>query len=162
MTYLVLSFLFFSLLFLVTYFSYLLSPSFSSFFICDCHLFYFLLFYIRSSYFGLLKLFLDSSTPCDSLIFFDDYIVYDRTSCVSFGNTLTWTLYGIFVANDAIIYIPNLAGLCLASFQMSLFAVYGVHTVTDGYEFASGIEELDKQRQEEESKHMLAASSDTL
>merc|ERR1711998_662155 len=84
------------------------------------------------------------------------------TSCVSFGNTLTWTLYGIFVANDAIIYIPNLAGLCLASFQMSLFAVYGVHAVTDGYEFASGIEELDKQRQEEESKHMLAASSDTL
>ena len=63
------------------------------------------------------------------------------TSCASFGNTLTWTVYGVFVANDPIIYVPNVLGFIFSSFQMYLFSYYGVHMDTDGYEYASGIDE---------------------
>ena len=63
------------------------------------------------------------------------------TSCASFGNCLTWTIYGLFVANDPIIYVPNFLGFIFSSYQMYLFSHYGLHIDNDGYEYASGLDE---------------------
>mmetsp|Transcript_30359 Transcript_30359/g.30858 ORF Transcript_30359/g.30858 Transcript_30359/m.30858 type:complete len:207 (-) Transcript_30359:47-667(-) len=41
-------------------------------------------------------------------------------------NALSWLMYGLIVANDPIIYLPNLLGFLLTSLQMSLFIVYGL------------------------------------
>lgn len=68
------------------------------------------------------------------------------TSCASFGNTLTWTVYGIFVANDPIIYVPNSLGFAFSTYQMYLFSYYGIHVDTDGYEYATGMDDkIDEQ-----------------
>jgi hypothetical protein len=32
----------------------------------------------------------------------------------------------VLVANDAMVYVPNVLGLCAASVQMMLYAVYGI------------------------------------
>lgn len=48
------------------------------------------------------------------------------TSFMGFCNSLSWSAYGLLVANDILIYGPNLVGLFLASIQMSLFAVFGL------------------------------------
>lgn len=47
------------------------------------------------------------------------------TSFITWMNTLSWVLYGQFIAHDPIIFIPNYLGLALASFQMLLFVIYG-------------------------------------
>jgi len=48
------------------------------------------------------------------------------TSLTTWINTLSWTLYGIVVAHDFMIYFPNICGFILASFQMILFAIFGI------------------------------------
>jgi solute carrier family 50 (sugar transporter) len=48
------------------------------------------------------------------------------TSVATFFNALSWSLYGVLEANDAIVYVPNLIGLFLACIQLSLFVVYGM------------------------------------
>lgn len=48
------------------------------------------------------------------------------TSVATFFNALSWSLYGLLEANDAIVYVPNLIGLFLACIQLSLFVVYGM------------------------------------
>lgn len=47
------------------------------------------------------------------------------TSLVIFFNSVSWLLYGLLVANDVLIWGPNVLGLGLASLQMILFFVYG-------------------------------------
>ena len=47
------------------------------------------------------------------------------TSLTGWCNSLSWTAYGLFIANDPLIYGPNLAGLLLTSIQMLLFVVFG-------------------------------------
>jgi solute carrier family 50 (sugar transporter) len=47
------------------------------------------------------------------------------TSMATWMNALSWSLYGIIIAHDVIIYLPNVIGLVLASVQLSLFAFYG-------------------------------------
>jgi solute carrier family 50 protein (sugar transporter) len=48
------------------------------------------------------------------------------TSLATFLNAASWTAYGVLVANDAMVYVPNVLGLCAASVQMMLYAVYGI------------------------------------
>jgi len=48
------------------------------------------------------------------------------TSFMGFCNSLSWSAYGLLVANDVMIYGPNLVGLFLSSIQMLLFAVFGL------------------------------------
>lgn len=48
------------------------------------------------------------------------------TSFATFMNALSWASYGILIANDPMIYGPNLLGLVLASLQMSLFVLFGL------------------------------------
>ena len=48
------------------------------------------------------------------------------TSLMGFLNSLSWSAYGILVADDVMIYGPNLAGLFLSSIQMVLFALFGL------------------------------------
>jgi solute carrier family 50 protein (sugar transporter) len=47
------------------------------------------------------------------------------TSITTFLNALSWTLYGIFEAQDPIVYVPNSIGLFLACIQLFLFVIYG-------------------------------------
>jgi solute carrier family 50 protein (sugar transporter) len=48
------------------------------------------------------------------------------TSFTTWMNAFSWSLYGILIANDPMIYGPNLLGLALASIQMSLFVLFGL------------------------------------
>jgi solute carrier family 50 protein (sugar transporter) len=47
------------------------------------------------------------------------------TSFTTWCNALSWSLYGLLVANDRMIYGPNILGFALASIQMGLFVLYG-------------------------------------
>jgi solute carrier family 50 protein (sugar transporter) len=47
------------------------------------------------------------------------------TSLVIWFNTTSWLFYGYLVANDVLIWGPNVLGFGLASLQMCLFSVYG-------------------------------------
>jgi solute carrier family 50 protein (sugar transporter) len=49
------------------------------------------------------------------------------TSLMAFLNSMCWSLYGLLIANEAVIYVPNLIGLAMTSVQMGLFMLYGVH-----------------------------------
>jgi hypothetical protein len=49
------------------------------------------------------------------------------TSLVTWLNNASWMLYGYFVAQDKLIYGPNILGFLLSSTQMLLFLLYGVH-----------------------------------
>ena len=72
------------------------------------------------------------------------------TSLATFGNGLSWSLYGLIIANDPLVkltyilitircaqiiitaiqvYGPNLAGVVLSSAQLGLFAVYGIQSM---------------------------------
>ena len=46
------------------------------------------------------------------------------TSLATFLNASTWTGYGLLVAQDPMIWSPNLLGLAAASVQMGLFLKY--------------------------------------
>jgi solute carrier family 50 (sugar transporter) len=48
------------------------------------------------------------------------------SSLTTWCNAFSWSMYGLLVAGDIMIYGPNLVGLVLASFQMLLFAIYGL------------------------------------
>ena len=48
------------------------------------------------------------------------------TSFMGFCNSLSWSAYGLLVANDVMIYGPNLVGLLLSSIQMALFGLFGL------------------------------------
>jgi solute carrier family 50 protein (sugar transporter) len=48
------------------------------------------------------------------------------TSLVTAANALSWTLYGILVAQDKMIFGPNSVGLFLALIQLSLYVIYGL------------------------------------
>lgn len=48
-------------------------------------------------------------------------------------NALSWSLYGIIITNNPFVYIPNLLGLCLCSFQLSLFVFYGFHDENESF-----------------------------
>jgi len=48
------------------------------------------------------------------------------TSFMGFLNSLSWSAYGLLVADDVMIYGPNLVGLSLASIQMVLFMLFGL------------------------------------
>ena len=48
------------------------------------------------------------------------------TSFTTWMNAFSWSLYGVLIANDPMIYGPNLLGLALASIQMSLFVLFGL------------------------------------
>lgn len=48
------------------------------------------------------------------------------TSFMGFCNSLCWSAYGLLVANDVMIYGPNMVGLFLSSLQMALFALFGL------------------------------------
>jgi solute carrier family 50 (sugar transporter) len=48
------------------------------------------------------------------------------TSASAFCNSCSWSMYGLMVANDPMIYGPNLLGLALASVQMSLYLIFGL------------------------------------
>ena len=52
------------------------------------------------------------------------------TSFSGWCNALSWSAYGLLVANDAMIYGPNLVGLALASVQMLLFVLFGFPKAT--------------------------------
>jgi solute carrier family 50 (sugar transporter) len=62
------------------------------------------------------------------------------TSLTTWINTLSWMLYGIVVAKDFMIYFPNVCGFILASFQMLLFAIFGIpaESWSGGYAPISG------------------------
>ena len=47
------------------------------------------------------------------------------TSVTTWLNAFSWSLYGIIVANDFMVYAPNLIGLLLASVQLFLYAWLG-------------------------------------
>eukprot|EP00736_Rhodelphis_marinus_P008134 Rmarinus@m.12718 len=46
------------------------------------------------------------------------------TSIATFLNSLSWTLYGYLVAEDAMIWAPNFLGLCAATLQCFLLVIY--------------------------------------
>lgn len=48
------------------------------------------------------------------------------TSVMSWLNSSSWSLYGTFVADDPMIYIPSMIGWILSSVQMSLFLIFGI------------------------------------
>jgi hypothetical protein len=48
------------------------------------------------------------------------------TSFVTWLNSLSWVLYGYFVAHDNLILMPNCLGLLLGSLQMALFVRFGI------------------------------------
>ena len=48
------------------------------------------------------------------------------TSLATWCNAFSWSLYGLMIAHDPMIFGPNLMGLTLATIQMSLFAVFGM------------------------------------
>jgi solute carrier family 50 protein (sugar transporter) len=47
-------------------------------------------------------------------------------SFTTFLNAMSWSSYGILIANDPMIYVPNIIGLTLATIQLSLFGIYGM------------------------------------
>eukprot|EP01038_Epipyxis_sp_PR26KG_P007884 gene7884-10700_t len=47
------------------------------------------------------------------------------TSFIMWLNNFSWLSYGIMIANDPLIYLPNLLGFSLSTVQMILFVVYG-------------------------------------
>jgi len=47
------------------------------------------------------------------------------TSLTTFSNALSWSLYGLIIAHDPMVYIPNILGLLLAIFQLTLFVIFG-------------------------------------
>ena len=47
-------------------------------------------------------------------------------SLSAFLNSASWSLYGLLVAGDPMIYGPNLVGFALASVQMSLYVIFGL------------------------------------
>jgi hypothetical protein len=48
------------------------------------------------------------------------------TSLMAFLNSLSWSMYGLFISKDAFIYGPNLAGVLITSLQMLLFLRFGI------------------------------------
>lgn len=50
------------------------------------------------------------------------------TSLMTFFNAFSWSLYGILIAHDVMVWFPNLLGLCLTIGQLALFVLFGVHT----------------------------------
>lgn len=54
------------------------------------------------------------------------------TSVAGFLNASSWAAYGLLVANDPMIYAPNLLGLAASSVGLGLFARYGIHTNSAG------------------------------
>ena len=52
------------------------------------------------------------------------------TSLSAFFNSLSWSLYGLLVSYDPMIYTPNLIGLAVTSVQMALFLKFGVSDFT--------------------------------
>lgn len=46
-------------------------------------------------------------------------------SLMTFGNALSWSLFGIIIAKDPLVYVPNLLGFVLTVIQLSLFCCYG-------------------------------------
>ena len=46
-------------------------------------------------------------------------------SLMTWFNSLSWSLYGIIVPHDPLLYTPNLVGFMLTSIQLSLFVIYG-------------------------------------
>ena len=53
-------------------------------------------------------------------------------SLMTFGNALSWSLFGVVVAKDPLVYAPNLLGLILTVIQLSLFCFYGFSKKSDG------------------------------
>jgi len=49
-----------------------------------------------------------------------------NSSLSAWLNSISWLAYGVLVADDPIIYFPNLVGLLLTSIQMSLYVLYGL------------------------------------
>ena len=47
------------------------------------------------------------------------------TSVTTWLNAFSWSLYGLIVAKDFMVYAPNLVGLLLASVQLFLYAWLG-------------------------------------
>jgi len=52
-------------------------------------------------------------------------------SLMTFFNALSWSLYGLLVSKDPLIYGPNLLGLILAIIQLLLFVVFGFPSSID-------------------------------
>lgn len=48
-------------------------------------------------------------------------------SVASFANCASWASYGLFVCHDHMVTAPNIVGLALSSFQLSLFLRYGIY-----------------------------------
>ena len=48
------------------------------------------------------------------------------TSLATWCNAFSWSLYGLMIAHDPMIFGPNLMGLTLATIQMSLFVAFGM------------------------------------
>ena len=48
------------------------------------------------------------------------------TSLAAFLNAFSWSLYGLLVSFDPMIYVPNLLGLAITSIQMLLFVRFGI------------------------------------
>lgn len=49
------------------------------------------------------------------------------TSLVTWLNNLSWILYGKLIANDKLIYAPNILAACFSSLQLLLFIKFGIH-----------------------------------
>lgn len=49
-----------------------------------------------------------------------------KTSFAAFLNSLSWSLYGYIIANDLMLWLPAVIGLLLATFQLTLFAFFGL------------------------------------
>mmetsp|Transcript_22538 Transcript_22538/g.20466 ORF Transcript_22538/g.20466 Transcript_22538/m.20466 type:complete len:235 (-) Transcript_22538:110-814(-) len=45
-------------------------------------------------------------------------------------NSLSWSLFGIIVVNDPMVYVPNCLGFILSSIQLTMFIVYGFKEIT--------------------------------
>ena len=52
-------------------------------------------------------------------------------SLMTFFNALSWSLYGLLVSKDPLIYGPNLLGLLLAIVQLLLFVIFGFPSAID-------------------------------
>ncbi len=52
-------------------------------------------------------------------------------SLMTFFNALSWSLYGLLVSKDPLIYGPNLLGLILAVIQLLLFVIFGFPSTID-------------------------------
>jgi uncharacterized protein with PQ loop repeat len=61
------------------------------------------------------------------------------TSLIMWINNFCWLSYGILIANDPLIYLPNILGFTLSSIQMLLFIVYGFPKKSDDYDLSSNV-----------------------